>query len=336
MKPKVVVSNWVHPEVLEGLSDHCRVVPNPEPEPFPEAVLREHCRDADGLIAFMTDRVDGAFLDHCPRLRIVACALKGHDNFDVEACSARGVWVSIVPDLLTAPTAELAVGSMIALSRHLRAGDAHVRSGAFAGWRPRFYGASIDGATVGIVGAGAIGLAIARRLQGFGCRLLYHDRRRLQPEWEAALRLRSTPLSDLLPESDFVVLGLPLCEDTVGLVDAAFLGRMRAGAFLINPARGSLVDEVAVADALEAGRLGGYAADVFAMEDWARADRPTAVEPRLIACERTVLTPHIGSAVDAVRREIAFRAADSVLQALGGERPDGAVNEPRRMVFETA
>ena len=324
----IVVANWVHDDVLVYLRRHGRVIANPTREPFPRPVLLEHCKQADALIAFMPEAVDEAFVSACPRLRIIACALKGYDNFDVEACTKRGIWLTIVPDLLTAPTAELAVGLMIALGRNIGPGSAHVRGGLFAGWRPKFYGRSLDGSTVGVIGAGAVGKAIARRLSGFRCHLLYYDRQRLTPDQEDDLRLQRATLSELRARSDFVVLAVPLTEHTLHLVDEMFLAEMKPGAFLINPARGSLVDERAVADALEAEHLGGYASDTFECEDWARSDRPQAIDERLLRSGRTVLTPHLGSAVDDVRREIAMEAAESVVQCLKGLHPKGAINRP--------
>ena len=328
MSLKIVVANWVHPDVLQYLRQHGEVVANPEREPWSRDTLLGHCRDAAALIAFMPESVDDAFLAACPDLRIVACALKGYDNFDVDACTRRGVWITIVPDLLTAPTAELTVGLMIALGRNLGPGNAFVKSGAFAGWRPRFYGRSLDGSTVGIIGAGAVGKAIARRLAGFRCSLFYHDAHRLTPDQEDELRLQRMPLVTLRAQSDFVVLALPLTEGTFHIVDARFLADMKPSACLVNPARGSLVDEAAVADALEKGRLAGYAADTFECEDWARTDRPGGVDPRLLQAENTLLTPHLGSAVDPVRLEIAQEAAESVVQCLRGEQPKGALNDP--------
>ncbi len=331
MPPKVVVANWVHEEVVDYLAAHCEVVANPEREPFSREALLSCVQDADGLIAFMTESVDESFLKRCPRLRIVACALKGWDNFDVAACTRRGVWVTIVQDLLTAPTAELAVGLMIAVARHIAAGDRFVRTGTFAGWRPKFYGRSLDGSTVGLLGAGAVGKAIARRLGGFECRLLYHDKTPLPPDREDELRLQRVSLSELFGRSDFVVVAVTLNAATQHLVDAELLESAKPGCYLINPARGSVVDEEAVADALDSGRLAGYAADTFEMEDWARTDRPTAVAPRLIGSDRTVLTPHLGSAVDRIRRDIAMDAARSVVQCLKGQRPNGAINQPDRV-----
>ncbi|MEM7223597.1 MAG: phosphonate dehydrogenase [Pseudomonadota bacterium] len=326
MKAKIVVANWVHPAVLSFLGACGKVVPNHDSEPLSRISLIERCRDADALMAFMPESVDEDFLSACPKLRIVACALKGYDNFDVEACTRRDIWVTIVDDLLTAPTAELALGLMIALARNVEPGSAWVRSGKFQGWRPRFYGRSLDGSTVGLIGAGAVGKALAVRLAGFKCQLIYHDERHLTPDQERHLKLNRVSLEELRARSDFIVLALPLTQATNHLIDADFLAAMRPGSYLINPARGSLVNEEAVADALESGHLGGYAADTFEMEDWARGDRPYTISNRLLASEKTILTPHLGSAVDDVRLEIAMAAANSIVQCLRGERPQGAVN----------
>jgi phosphonate dehydrogenase len=325
---KVVISSWVHPEVRNLLDGACTVVPNDTRQALVPEELRRRCRDAHGLMAFMPEHIDDAFLATCPDLRVIACALKGYDNFDVEACTRRGVWLTIVPDLLTAPTAELTIGLMIALGRNILRGDRLVRGGKFSGWRPILYGQGIDGSTVGLLGAGAVGKAVARRLAGFRTTLLYTDNTPLSPDQEDELRLRRVALGELLEQSDFVMLCLPLLHDTRHLVDRDFLARMKPGALLINTARGSLVDEAAVADALEGDRLAGYAADVFSMEDWALPDRPREVSARLLESHRTVLAPHLGSAVDCVRREIALQAAESMLQALRGEVPVGAVNRP--------
>lgn len=327
-RAKVVVTNWVHPEITDYLSKHFEVNVNPSREPWSNDGLLARAADAHALLAFMTDRVDDAFLARCPQLRIVACALKGADNFDVEACTRRGVRVTIVPDLLTVPTAELAVGLMITLGRNVLAGDALIRRGAFRGWRPTLYGRGLDGGTVGILGMGAVGRALAHRLRGFGCALAYHDERPLDPDDEDALGLAYLSFDALLERADFLVLAAPLTPRTQHLIDARALSRLKRGALLVNPARGSIVDEEAVADALEAGHLGGYAADVFEMEDWARPDRPFDVPPRLRAHPATVLTPHLGSAVDAVRREIAMSAARDIVACLSGLRPPGAVNDP--------
>jgi phosphonate dehydrogenase len=329
MRPKVVVTNWVHPEVVAFLAAAADVEANSTREPWPAEEVRRRARDADAILAFMTDRIDVDFLAHCPKLKVAACALKGYDNFDLAACTERGVCVTIVPDLLTAPTAELAVGLAIALGRKIREGDRHVRSGAFSGWRPHFYGTGLANSTAGILGFGAVGRAIARRLSGFGCRILWTDRQ--QPGNEAIADACRVALDELLAESDFLFAAVPLTPDTLHLIDQAALARMKPGALLVNAGRGSVVDEAAVAAALAEGRLGGYAADVFEMEDWARPERPRMIAQALLADEaRTVLTPHLGSAVNRVRHDIAMTAAHDIVVVLRGGAPANAINFPKK------
>lgn len=325
MRPRILVTNWVHDEVLARLAQHGEVEANATRAPWPREEVLARAAGADALLAFMTDHVDAEFLARCPRLRVVACALKGFDNFDVDACTAAGVWATIVPDLLTNPTAELAVGLAIGLGRMIRDGDALVRSGAFDGWRPVLYGTGLDQATVTIVGLGHVGRAIAARLAPFGCRLLGVDARADMPDGVAAATLDAA-----LPVSDYVILAVPLGDRTLHLIDGGALARLKPGALLVNIGRGSVVDEAAVADALADGPLGGYAADVFALEDWALPDRPRAVDARLLAHPRTLFTPHLGSAVDRVRRAIADSATDNIIDVLNGRPPRDAINTPFR------
>jgi phosphonate dehydrogenase len=330
-RPKVVVTNWVHDEVLDFLNARFSVDANRRREPWAEWDLRNRAADAEAMMAFMPDRVDADFLDACPGLKIVAGALKGYDNFDADACAERGVWLTVVPDLLTEPTAELAVGLVIALARNMLAGDRYVRDGDFEGWRPLFYGRGLAGSTVGIVGMGAVGYAIAERLQGFRARIVYWDEKRLPAAREKALSVERLPFDDLLGQSNVVILALPLTASTTHLIGREAIRKMRPGTYLVNPARGSLVHEEAVADAVECGRLAGYAADVFELEDWARAGRPPTVSYRLRQYQdRTVFTPHLGSAVDGVRLEIAMAAAESIVDCFEGRPPQGAVNAPRQ------
>lgn len=308
---RVAVTNAIFDETRNLLSKRCVLVDRSDVS-------------ADGMLAFMTDRVDEAFLATFPNLKIIACALKGYDNFDVEACTRRGVHLTIVPDLLTDPTAELTIGLMIAVSRQVMVGDQHIRSGSFQGWEPRFYGQGLDGSTVGIVGFGAVGQSISKRLSGFDTRILITDDP--VPE-ETPPGIEVASLDRILGESDFLVLAVPLSDQTSHLINRDRISMMKQGAFLINPARGSVVDESAVADALESGHLAGYAADVFEMEDWAKPSRPKEIEPRLLAMpEKTVLTPHIGSAVTTVRKLIEQEAALNILDYLDGAMPRGAVN----------
>lgn len=329
MKPKIVITSWVHPAVISRLSEHCIVVANETKERISrEEILKRAC-DADVIMTFMTDSIDEAFVDACPRLRLIACALKGYDNYDVEACTKRGIWITNVPDLLTIPTAELTIGLLIGLTRKILQGDEFVRSGRFEGWRPTLYGAGLTGRTLGFIGMGAVAQAIAARLQGYEMNLNYVDIKPLHPELEGRLGLRRVGMEQLLADSDYVVPMVPYNPDTFHLIDAASIAAMKNGAYLVNACRGSVVDEEAVADALASGKLAGYAADVFELEEWARLSRPQDIQERLLMdTERTLFTPHIGSAVDSVRLAIEMEAASNILQYLNDEIPQGAINRP--------
>ena len=322
-RPRIVVTSRAFVSTISRLAEIGEVDGNDSDEPWPRGALLDRMADADAMMAFMPDSIDQPFLQGCRRLKIVACALKGYDNFDVAACTEAGVWVSIVPDLLTAPTAELAVGLVIGLGRMIREGDQMVRSGAFTGWRPILYGSGLDGATVTIIGMGRLGRAIAQRLGGFGCRLIGVD-----PHAAATPGVVYRELNEALPDSDYVVVAAPLTPGTRHLIGRDALARMRPGALLINVGRGSVVDEQAVADALAASKLGGFAADVLELEDWALPDRPRGLDPRLRRHPRTLFTPHIGSAVVQVRQAIEMRAADNIADVLCGRRPRDAINAP--------
>jgi phosphonate dehydrogenase len=329
MQPKVVSTGPVFDEVAAFLAPHCELVVNMETEPWPRDELLARLKGARAMLAFMHDSVDADFLSRsAEQLGIIACALKGYDNFDVDACTRHGVWLTIVPDLLTEPTAELAVGLLIALARKIRFGDRAVRTDGFEGWRPTLYGTGLRKSTVGILGAGPVGRTTANYLQGFGCRLLYFDAVALPGPEEERLAMTRMPLETILEKSDFIIMCLPLDDTTLHILNAERLRLMKPGAYLINVSRGSTVDESAVAEAVEQGQLTGYAADVFELEDWVLPNRPRAVDPRLLAPDApTLFTPHLGSAVERVRLEIEMQAARSIVQFLDGKVPDGAVNQ---------
>lgn len=327
MKPKVVISHRVHNEVLTMLATECELVTNQTSASLPRSEIIHRCRDADALMAFMPDRVDAAFLQACPNLKVVGAALKGYDNFDVEAFNERGVWLTFVPDLLTVPTAELTIGLMIGLIRNLRAADEHVRSGDFKGWRPHFYGLGIDGSTIGIIGMGAIGQAIAKRLSGWDAEILYTDLEPMPVMHEAALGCQYSTIYNVISRADIVIMAMALNDETLHTMNLGRLQQMKQGAYLVNPCRGSVVDEAAVLGALQAGHLGGYAADVFEMEDWARDDRPQQIDARLLAHPNTFFSAHIGSAVSKVRLAIEKRAAENILRVLRGQQPLDPANQ---------
>lgn len=330
-RPNVVIGHRVFDETLDLLRPVAHVTSPVSEESLDAAQLRAALASADAWMAFMPDSADAQLLAGCSRLRLIAGALKGCDNFDIAACTRRGVWVSVVPDLLTVPTAELIIALMIGLARHVLAGDRLVRSGGYRGWRPMLYGAGLAGARVGFVGMGVIGQAVARRLVAFEVAQRYFDPLGADPALERELRLgRERHLDGLLEWSDYLVLAAPLTSTTLHLIDSEALARIRPGCLLINAARGSLVDESAVLAALNAGRLGGYAADVFELEDWARTDRPRDIAAGLRAHPATLFTPHLGSAVVSVRRGIERRAAQNILDFIAGRPPRDAVNPEAR------
>lgn len=329
--PKIVLTNPVHEEVAVRLAKYGMVDANRSIEPWPPQELSAHLAGAAAMMGFMTDNVDAGVLRAARDLRIVACALKGFDSYDVEACTRAGVWVSIVPDLLTEPTAELAIGLAIALARNVRPGDQHVRGGAFQGWRAHLYGKGLHGATVAVVGLGRVGLAIVQRLQGFGCARIWG----VDPAQTAA-DVQRVELEQALMESDYVFVAVPLGPATHHIVGMPQLARAKPGQMLINVGRGSVIDERAVAASLGSGALGGYAADVFACEDWAVTDRPREIPAELLAHPCTVFTPHLGSAVRDVRLAIEHRAADNIIDVLEGRTPRDAINRPQTRVARPA
>lgn len=329
MKPKIVLTHWVHPEIIDYLQTTATVIPNTTRETLPREELLLRSKDADALMVFMPDRIDADFLDACPQLKIIGAALKGYDNLDVEACTQRGIWLSIVPDLLTIPTAELTIGLLLGLTRHMLEGDRHIRSGSFHGWRPELYGIGLTGRTIGIIGMGAVGQAIAKRLSGFDMKIVYSDNIALPVNQEQAWNARHVSLEELLAISNFVVPMVPMTPQTLHLINADAIDKMQPGSYLINACRGSVVDEQAVINALHTGQLNGYAADVFEMEEWSRSGRPDNIPRALLDnTKQTFFTPHIGSAVNEVRIEIERQAAENIIQALAGEKPVGAINSP--------
>jgi phosphonate dehydrogenase len=329
MKKTVVITNRVHPDVIGFLSERCHVVANVADDPWDRRELAARVAEASAIMAFMNDCIGREFICGCPKLEIVAGVVKGHDNFDVVACTERGIWVSVVREALTSATAELTVALLLGLARHLLPGDAYVRRG-YPGWRPIFYGKGVQNSTVGILGMGAIGLAVAERLRPFGCRLLAFDELGLG---SANTDARSVTFEVLLRESDFVVVALPLDPRTYHLIDNHALHSMKPGAYLVNTARGSIVDEEAVADAIAEGHIAGYAADVFETEDCAIVPRPTTIAPRLLAdTAHTLLTPHLGSAEGRVRRTGEMEMAASILDCFAGREPRGAVNDIRQRI----
>ena len=321
MSEKIVVTNRIHSEVLARLEQVGDVVVNTSTDPWSQQLLIEKISDATALMGFMTDCVDETLLQHAPKLKIVACALKGFDNFDVPACTERGIWVSIVPDLLTEPTAELAICLGITLGRYVLQGDHQMRTSPFNGWRSQLFGKGLHNSNVAILGLGMVGQAIAQRLSGFGCKTL----KGVDPV-NVVDGITSCGLEEALRTSDYIFVAIPLAHQSINMLSHAQLEQCQPGQLMINVGRGSVINEQAIADALEKGHLGGYAADVFSCEDWGLSDRPREIEPRLLSHPNTVFTPHLGSAVASVRLAIEHKAADNIIAVLKGQTPPNAIN----------
>lgn len=329
---KVVVTHWVHQEVVNFLETFAQVRSPPgQGEVWPRDKILIEAVDAEGIITCMADSIDDSFLKDCPHLKIIAATLKGYDNYDVEACIRHGVLLTIVPDIIIPPTAELAVSLALGIIRNVRQGDEMVRQGDFTAWRPVHYGMSLSGATVGFVGMGNLGHAIARLLTPFGIvEMLYYDQsERIPPQHWNGPAWRRVELQSLLSSCDLCIVSLPLVSSTHHLLDAEELKELRPGTYMVNVGRGSVVDESAVLQALNAGKLAGYAADVFEFEDWAVTSRPIAIPEALRKHPRTLFTPHLGSAVDHVRIQMSMKAAEQVRSVLFGEKAEFAVNSVR-------
>ena len=265
----------------------------------------------DALLCLLTDRIDAALLESSPRLRLVANMAVGTDNVDLEAAECLGIAVTNTPDVLTAATADLAFGLLIAAARGLLWGDRLVRAGGFLGWAPDLgVGLEVSGATLGIVGAGRIGTAVAERARGFAMEVLL------------ARRSGGTPLDELLERSDFVSLHVPMTPETHHLIGEAELARMKPTAVLINTARGPVVDEVALVRALRERRIAAAALDVF--------EREPELAPGLASLPNVVLAPHLGSATIATRNRMAETAARNIVACATGEPLPSAVLPGRR------
>ncbi|HEV7590222.1 MAG TPA: D-glycerate dehydrogenase [Longimicrobium sp.] len=275
---------------------------------------RGELAEADALLCLLTDRVDAALLDRAPRLRIVANAVVGYGHVDLRACAARGIVVTNTPDVLTEATADLTWALILATVRGLPQAERSLRAGEFHGWGFWDYlGGDLAGATLGIYGLGRIGRAVARRAGGFGMRVVYHSRTRLPAEEEARLGAESVSFDELIARSDVLTLHAPLTAETRHAIGREALGRMRPGAYLVNTARGALVDEPALAEALRDGRLAGAGLDVY--------EREPEITPGLLDLPNVVLLPHVGSATRDTRTRMAMLAARNVHAVLGGRAP---------------
>ena len=317
---RVLVTRRLPQPAMDRIAEHCEMTLYDGPGAMPRDELLAGIRDKAGAVTLLTDRVDDEFLDAAGSgLRIVANYAVGFDNIDVPACTARGVMASNTPDVLTETTADTAWALMMAAARRVPEGDRLLRRREPWIWGPMMMlGQDVHHKTMGIVGFGRIGHALARRARGFGMRVVYFDVYRPSSELEAELGAEYRGLDDLLAESDFVSLHVNLTEETRHLMNADRLRRMKPTAVLVNTSRGPVIDEAALADALRDGVIFAAGLDVF--------EKEPEVHPALLELENAVVIPHLGSATVDTRIAMGLLAADNLIAALDGERPPTLLN----------
>lgn len=319
MKPRILVTLGVFPELLARLRATFEVEDNQADRVLAPAELAGRLRDKDGALITGYDRIDAPLLAACPRLKAACNLAVGYNNMDLAACTANGVIATNTPDVLNDTTADLAFALLLAAARRVTEAERWLRSGAWPGWRnDQMLGQDVHHATLGIVGMGKIGQAVARRARGFDMRIVYHNRDRLHADLERALDARRLELDELLREADHVCLALPYSAETHHLIDARRLALMKPTAILVNIGRGGLVDDAALVEALKTGRIAGAGLDVFEGEPKLR--------PGFMALDNVALTPHIGSASRATRERMGQVAAANIEAALAGRRPPNLLN----------
>ncbi|MDG0027115.1 D-glycerate dehydrogenase [Trinickia sp. Y13] len=318
---KILVARPIFPDVVERLEQYFDVDWNDGPALPPEELARR-LADKDGALT-AGDPIGASVFAAAPRLRAVANMAVGYNNFDMDAFNAAGVLATNTPDVLNEATADFGWALMMAAARRVTESEHWLRAGKWGAWRyDGFLGADVCGSTLGIIGMGRIGQALARRARGFAMRVVYHNRSRVAPQIEAELGAQYLSKEDLLRQADHVVLVVPYSAQSHHTIGAADLAVMKRTATLTNIARGGIVDDAALADALHEGRIAAAGLDVFEGEP--------KVHPRLLSAPSVVLTPHIASATESTRRAMANLAADNLIAALGegpnAGRPSNPIN----------
>lgn len=318
-KPRVFVSRQIPEQGLDLLRQHCDVTVWPEQRAPTTVELIENCKGCDALVCLLTEKVDAAVLAAAPTLKIVANVAVGYDNLDVAAATKAGVVMTNTPGVLDDTTADLAFALLLATARRLVEGDKLVRSGTWDGWGiMQLLGHDVHHAKLGIVGFGRIGRGVAKRARGFEMQVFYHDAVRAAPEVERDLAVSYVPLEQLLRESDFITLHVPLLPETHHLINGRTLASMKRSAILINTSRGPVIDEAALVEALRNGVIAAAGLDVYEHEP--------QLAKGLAELNNVVLLPHIGSASIATRGKMAEIAARNVVAFFAGEVPPTALN----------
>ena len=316
---KVLVTARMPEEVLSLIGQDHQVESYDADPPMDRQRLLRSIADKEGLLCTITDRIDTEVLDRAPALQVIANYGVGFEHIDIDGSTRRGIPVTNTPGVLTEATADLAFALVLATARRIVEGDKRVREGKFQYWAPLlFLGQEVNGKTMGIIGMGRIGKAVARRAAGFGMKLIYHSRTRLSPAEEKELGASWQPLETVLREADFVTLHVPLTPHTRHLIGSRELELMKNSAYLINTTRGPVVDEAALVAALRQGRIRGAGLDVY--------EREPELCPGLADLENAVLLPHLGSATVETRTRMALMAAENLLAGLRGDPPPNCLN----------
>lgn len=320
MKPSILVARAVFPEVIERLRQHFDVEDNQEDKVYTAEELASRLQGKDGMFSTLSEKVDQALLGACPRLKAVCNMAVGYNNIDIDAASRAGVSVTNTPDVLNETTADFGWALLMAAARRITEAEQWLRAGQWQKWRyDSFVGADLHGATLGIIGMGRIGQAIARRSTGFGMQVIYHNRSRLAPELEAqANHARYVSREELLRQADHVLLVLPYSPALHHTIGEAEIALMKPTAVLVNIARGGIVDDAALIRALRERRIAAAGLDVYENEP--------ALNPDFLTLSNVVLTPHIASASVATRLAMANCAADNLIAALTGNVPPNLLN----------
>lgn len=319
MKPKVLITRRVPQPGIDRVAEHCDVELWDSDLPIPRDVLLQKVADKDAIYCLLTERINDELLDAAPRLKVVSQMAVGFDNIDVAACTRRGIPVGHTPGVLTETTADFTWALLLAAARRVVEGVEYVRAGRWVTWGPLLLlGPDVHGATLGIIGMGRIGQAVARRAMGFNMRILYYD---VQPIPSAEKEFGATyvSLDQLLAESDFVTLHVNLTPETYHLINADALRRMKPTAILVNAARGGVVDHDALVEALRSGQIAFAALDVTEPE-------PLPADHPLVHMPNCIVVPHIASASVATRTRMALMAAENLLAGLAGQRLPHCVN----------
>ncbi|MGB7437808.1 MAG: D-glycerate dehydrogenase [Candidatus Acidiferrum sp.] len=317
-KPKVYATHPLFEEARKILNANCDIQYWTDAERPPRDEVLRRAKDREGLICLLTEKINDEFLRAAPKLRIVANVAVGYDNIDVDACTKRGVAVTNTPGVLDETTADFAWALLFAVARRVAEGEQLARSGNWKGWNlDQLCGADVWGKTLGIVGFGRIGRAVARRAAGFQMKVIYTDAVRASEDAEKSVNAEFRDMNTVLAESDFISVHVPLLPETRGLFDGPKFYRMKPTAFLINTSRGPVVDEAALVAALEARKIAGAALDVFENEPF--------IHPGLKR-SNVVLTPHLASASVETRTKMAVIAANNVIALFKGQHPPNVVN----------